>query len=83
MEPKLRSEIAVQLVQAYFDADNLQALDEYLQELRGDGFTEEQRELILRFLVLRGNYEKAYAWIEAYTPYFVEAKILLRTPRTI
>ena len=78
VEPKLRSEIAVQLVQAYFDADNLQALDEYLQELRGDGFTEEQRELILRFLVLRGNYEKAYAWIEAYTPYFVEAKILLR-----
>ena len=78
VEPKLRSEIAVQLVQAYFDADNLQALDEYLQELQGDGFTEEQRELILRFLVLRGNYEKAYAWIEAYTPYFVEAKILLR-----
>ena len=69
VEPKLRSEIAVQLVQAYFDADNLQALDEYLQELQGDGFTEEQRELILRFLVLRGNYEKAYAWIEAYTPY--------------
>ena len=57
VEPKLRSEIAVQLVQAYFDADNLQALDEYLQELQGDGFTEEQRELILRFLVLRGNYE--------------------------
>ena len=34
VEPKLRSEIAVQLVQAYFDADNLQALDEYLQELQ-------------------------------------------------
>ena len=78
VEQKLRSAISVQLVQAYFDADNMQALDTYLQEISGEGLSEEQREIILRFLVLRGNYEKAYEWIEYYTPYFVEAKILLR-----
>lgn len=78
VEQKLRSAISVQLVQAYFDADNMQALDTYLQEISGEGLSEEQREIILRFLVLRGNYEKAYEWIEHYTPYFVEAKILLR-----
>ena len=56
----------------------MQALDEYLQELDGGEFTAEQRETLLRFLVLRGNYEKAYQWIESYTPYFADAKILLR-----
>ena len=78
VEPALRRNQAVRLVQAYFDADNMQALDEYLQELDGGEFTAEQREILLRFLVLRGNYEKAYQWIESYTPYFADAKILLR-----
>ena len=78
VEQKLRNTISVQLVQAYFDADNMQALDEYLQEISGEALSEEQREIILRFLVLRGNYEKAYEWIGHYTPYFVDAKILLR-----
>ena len=33
VEPKLRHKIAVELAQAYFDADDVQALDEYLAEL--------------------------------------------------
>ena len=78
VEPGLRNEIAVQLIQAYFEADNLQALDSYLQTIPQEGWSEKQREIILRFLVLRGNYEKAYEWIEEYTPYFADAKILLR-----
>lgn len=78
VEPKLRHKIAVELAQAYFDADDVQALDEYLQEFDGEHLTVEQRETVLRFLILRGNYEKAYQWIERYTPYFAEAKILLR-----
>ena len=78
VELKLRNAISVQLVQAYFDADNMQALDEYLQEISGEELSGEQRETILRFLVLRGSYEKAYEWIERYTPYFADAKILLR-----
>ena len=78
VEPKLRHKIAVELAQAYFDADDVQALDEYLQEFDGEQLTVEQRETVLRFLILRGNYEKAYQWIERYTPYFAEAKILLR-----
>ena len=73
VEPKLRHKIAVELVQAYFDADDVQALDEYLQEFAVEHLTVEQRETVLRFLILRGNYEKAYQWIERYTPYFVEA----------
>ena len=77
VEPKLRHKIAVELAQAYFDADDVQALDEYLQEFDGEQLTVEQRETVLRFLILRGNYEKAYQWIERYTPYFAEAKILL------
>lgn len=78
VEQKLRNSISVQLIQAYFDVDNMQALDEYLQEIPGEKFSEEQRETILKFLVLRGNYEKAYDWIGQYTPYYADAKILLR-----
>ena len=36
VEPKLRHKIAVELAQAYFDADDVQALDEYLQEFDGE-----------------------------------------------
>lgn len=61
VEPKLRHKIAVELAQAYFDADDVQALDEYLQEFDGEHLTVEQRETVLRFLILRGNYEKAYS----------------------
>lgn len=77
-EPKLKRELSLKLLQGYFDSDNLTALDEELNTISAEGFSQEERSLLMRFLVQRGNWAKAAAWLEELGPYFVDAKTLVR-----
>lgn len=75
---ELQQEIRIRLIRFYYDRDRMAELDDYLQELmpeqvEGSCFAE-----IVRMMVMRGMYEKAYQWITRRGGEGVEAKIIVR-----
>ncbi len=75
---ELRQEIRIKLVRFYYDHDRMTDLDDYLrglmpEQVEGNCFAE-----IVRIMVLRGMYEKAYQWITLRGGEGIEAKIIVR-----
>jgi len=77
-ESALKRELYLQILQYYYDADDMRALDGYLKQIPSEGLSARERSEVVRMMVLRGNYELAGEWIEHYGPYFVDPKILAR-----
>lgn len=78
IEDSYRKEISLRLVQFYYETDRIRELDEYLEEVEPSGYESKERGEMVRFLVLRGFYEKAYEWIGQYGLEHIDAKILVR-----
>lgn len=75
---EVRNELHLKVVQFYYDTDNIQKLDEYLENIPNEKLSMQQRGMVLKYLVSRGKYETAYFWLAEYGPYFADAKILVR-----
>ncbi len=75
---EVRRRLILQVLQYYYDADNMSSLDEYLQQLPAEELNSEERGTVLRFMVLRGQYELAAEWLNTYGPYFPDIKTLGR-----
>ena len=78
VEAEFRCKAYMKLLQYFYEADDMAALDGHLEQMPPEELTEEERASVVRFMVLRGKYETVYEWIKMYSPYFVEPKILLR-----
>lgn len=78
VDSRVKRELTLKLLQYYYDVDDMRALDEYLARVNPDMLKAEERGTVLRFMVLRGNYELAGQWLAEYGPYFIEAKLLVR-----
>ena len=78
MEVAQRNEICLKLIHYYYEQDDMQALDEYLEQISPEDKKVQERKEILRFLVLRGMYDKALAWIKRYGALGSETKTLVR-----
>ncbi len=78
IETDYRKEVSLRLIQYYYENDCIRELDEYLEEAEPDGFTSKERAEVLRMLVMRGFYEKAYEWIRDYGMENTDPKILVR-----
>lgn len=78
VDGSIRHELVMKLLQYYFDADDMRALDEYLRQLRPEEFTAEERSYLIRLLILRGDLDTADRWLRSYGPYFIEVKQLVR-----
>ncbi len=78
VDQKVKRELALKLLQYYYDSDDMRALDEYLVQISPEMFTAEERNVVMRFMVLRGNYDLAGLWLNEYGPYFMDAKLLVR-----
>lgn len=76
--PEVRRELYLRLLQYYYDADDMRALDEYLTQIPAEELTMEQRGSVIRYMVLRGHYELARTWLNQYGPYFIDPKVLVR-----
>ncbi len=76
--PEIKRELYLKILQYYYDVDDMNALDYYLEEIPFVELSAEERSKVLKFMVLRGKYQLAYHWVEIYGPYFVDAKILVR-----
>lgn len=68
----------LKILQYYYDADDMRALDDYLEKIPFGKLTMEERGTVLKFVVLRGKYDTAYQWVVQFGPYFVDAKTLVR-----
>lgn len=77
-ESGVRRELLFQILQYYYDTDDMRRLDEYLKGISPEELTMEERGRVLRFMVLRGSYGLAEEWLHAYGPYFIDAKVLVR-----
>lgn len=74
----VQREIRLKLIHFFYDKDRMKELDDCLQELSMEQvFTDSMAQLI-RFLVIRGMYEKAYEWLCSCGGEGVEAKLIVR-----
>lgn len=78
MDSRVKKEFYLRILQYYYDTDNLRALDDYLKTVPVGELSAQERNSVLRFMVLRGNISLAGQWLETYGPYFVDVKILVR-----
>ncbi len=78
VEESIRRSLYLKMLRFYYDADNMQALDNCLDNVQPELFSPEERGVILRYLVRRGCTEKAWDWVLELGPRFVEPKHLAR-----
>lgn len=78
VEDEYRRSICVAMVRFYYEQDRMEELDAFLNKLEMRNFGSSQRNEIMRFLVLRGMYEKAYACVETLGTYGLDAKTAVR-----
>lgn len=74
----IRREMCLRLLKCYYEMDDMRALDEYLDNIPLYHLSMDDRSNVVRYMVLRGKYETAFAWMQQYSPYFVDAKTLMR-----
>ena len=73
-----RQVLRLRLLHFYNDHDCIQELDEFLGELEPAGLKTAERAELIRFLALRGIYDKALDWLRRYGTQGVEGERLLR-----
>ncbi len=75
---KIRSEIVFKLLHYLYDSDDMLKLDEYLEQLNPDEFSQKDRAEILRVMVLRGKTQVAYEWVLQYNLLDADTNTLVR-----
>lgn len=77
-DESIRGKLYIKLLEYYYEADNMRALDECLETVSAKMFTQSDRAEVLRYLVVRGRIDLAWSWILEYGPFSVEQKTLMR-----
>lgn len=75
---EIRQEVRMRLVQFYYDNDRMSELDAALNELEPGQIRAQCHGAVVRFMVLRSMYEKAFDWIKLRGDEDMEAKIIMR-----
>lgn len=75
---EILQEVRMRLLQFFYDNDRMTEMDRFLEELTPEQVKEDCHGRIVRFMVLRGMYEKAFEWIKLRGEEDMEAKIIMR-----
>lgn len=78
IEPDKKIEISLKLIHYYYEQDDMRELDRCLEEIVPDGMKDGERSEIIRFMVIRGKYDKAYLWLKKFGVEGAENKTLVR-----
>lgn len=78
VEEEVQREIRMKLIHFFYENDRMRELDDYLQELQPAQTESRYFAQIVRFMVIRGMYEKAYEWIRLRGGEGIEAKLIVR-----
>ncbi len=75
---EVKREIRMRLVQFFYDSDRMKDLDDFLDEITPDQIENRSYTPVVRFMVIRGMYDKAYEWLKARGGAGVEAKLVVK-----
>lgn len=73
-----KKELEGKLLQYYMEHDMNEELDQFLDELQPQTMDGRERAEALRSLILRGMYDKAYKWIDAYGAEKLTPRLMFR-----
>ncbi len=77
LESGVRREACLKLMKAYYDTDQVQKLDAFLEGLSGELLGRQERLEAARYMVIRGNYERAYEWLCGYGLYELDGRVMV------
>lgn len=77
LEPSVRREVCLRLMKSYYEADQMQKLADFLQNLPAELLEEQERQEAVRYMVIVGNYELAYQWLCDFGLYELDSKIMV------
>lgn len=76
--PSLQKEIRMRLIHFFYDNDRIGELDTFLQELLPEQIDNRSYAEVVRFMVIRSMYPKAYEWIQKRGGNGIEPKVVMR-----
>lgn len=76
--PALQKEIRMRLIHFFYDNDRMQELDDFLENILPEQIDNRSYAEVVRFMVIRGMYVKAYGWIKQRGGQGIEAKVVMR-----
>lgn len=78
LEDERKNEICLKLLEFYFERDYMMELDHYLDGLEPEGKKRKERNEIIRFMVMRGMWDKALVWVKHYGIQGMDSKTMMR-----
>ncbi|MCI5584167.1 MAG: DUF5717 family protein [Lachnospiraceae bacterium] len=75
---KERQHLRKRLLDYYHEADEMGLLDNWLEECEWDALSSKEENKLIHYLIARGFYEKAYAFVQIYGPERISPKLLVR-----
>lgn len=78
IEPERKNEVCLKLIHYYFENDCLKELEDYLKGLEPEGMSRKERSEVIRFMVARGLYDKAFEWVKRFGIAGMDVKTLMR-----
>lgn len=76
--PALQKEIRMRLIHFFYDNDRMQELDDFLENILPEQIDNRSYAEVVRFMVIRSMYVKAYEWIKQRGGQGIEAKVVMR-----
>lgn len=76
--PGLQKEIRMKLIHFFYDSDKVLELDQLLSDMTPDMVENRDYAEVIRFMVIRGMYEKAYEWIKQKGGHGIDGKSIMR-----
>lgn len=76
--PRLQKDIRLKLIHFFYDTDQMQELDHFLTGLTIEMIADSDYTEVIRFMIIRGMYEKAYDWIRQKGGQGIDAKSIMR-----
>lgn len=78
LEQDSRNEVCLKLLNYYYEQDYMHELEAYLKELEPEHMDSRMRNEVIRFMVVRGMYDKAYQWLKRFGIQRTDNKVLVR-----
>lgn len=77
LETAVRRDACRELMDCYYETDQVQALDSFLAGLDGELLGQRERQTAVRYMVIRGSYQQAYDWLCRYGLYELDSRVMV------
>ena len=74
----IKRAVSMHLLQYYYDRDRIQELDTYLETIEPEILSATERGEVMRYMLMRGQVQRAKQWLQKYGPYSADAKAIMK-----